>query len=152
MDNSYLLKRYAVVTMITIIAIMVLSFLLETFMDHDIGSVGGMISVFVPAMDAGQTYARHQKAKPKGGFAWKMSAIFVAVNMVIGGAFMLVLSLVFGIGTELLAVFTAVGVPGMIIIAVVVCLLSWLVSRFFFGFGAKNELKMQEKLAAKKQP
>ncbi|WP_394197987.1 ABZJ_00895 family protein [Litoreibacter albidus] len=152
MDTTYLMKRYAVVTLLTMIAVMIIGYLVEMFFNHDIGSVGGMIAVFVPAMDAGQTYVRRGHGKPANGFAWKMSVIFLIVNGAIGLVFMAALMLILGGGGELFGILSGLGVAVLSIITAVVFIGMLLATRFFFGFGAKNELKMQEKRAAEKQP
>ncbi|WP_298262097.1 ABZJ_00895 family protein [uncultured Litoreibacter sp.] len=149
---SYLVKRYAVVAVITMITVAVLGYVIEVFFDHDIGAAGGMIAVFVPAMDAGQAYVRRGHGKPENGFAWKMSLIFMGVNLAIVGVLMSALSAILGGEGELLAIFAELGGAGLAIIIGVTFVLGILLSRFFFGFGAKNQLNLEEKLAAKKQP
>ena len=152
MDMSYLIKRYAVVSVVAMISVAILGYLIEVFFDHDIGSVGGMIAVFVPAMDAGQAYVRRGHGKPANGFAWKMSLIFMGVNIAIGVVLMSALFAILGGGAELLAIFADLGGAGIAIIFAVMFVLGVLLSRFFFGFGAKNQLKLEEKQAAEKQP
>lgn len=152
MDTAYLLKRYAVVSLITMIAILAIAYLLQIFVGYDLGSSASIVSALVPAMDAGQTYARRTKQRPENGFAWKISAVFVAINATLGLAFYLVFSMAFGGLADAADLLGAVGAVGWVIIVAVAFVIYWLASRFFFGFGAKNELKLQEKLAAKKQP
>ena len=152
MDTGYLLKRYAVVSVITMFAVLVISYLLEVFVGFDIGSGGSIATALVPAMDAGQTYARRVKKQPESGFAWKLSAVFVVINAALGLAFSLVFVMAFGGLADVFELLSGVGPVGWVIIISIAFAIYWLASRFFFGFGAKNELKMQEKLAAKKQP
>lgn len=152
MDTAYLLKRYAVVSLITMLAVLVLAYLLETFAGFDIGSGGSIATALVPAMDAGQTYARRLKEMPASRFAWKLSAVFVVINAALGMAFSLIFAVAFGGLADVSELLGAVGALGWVIIIAIAFAIYWLASRFFFGFGAKNELKMQEKLAAKKQP
>ncbi|MEP3345880.1 MAG: ABZJ_00895 family protein [Litoreibacter sp.] len=152
MDKSYLIKRYAVVSLIAMIGMAVLSYLIEVFLNHDIGSVSGMIAVFIPAMDAGQTYVRRGHGKPANGFAWKMSFIFMIVNLVIGVLLTSLLFAVMGASEMLVLLIGAMENPVFMIVLAVMMLVGVLVTRLFIGLGAKNQLKLEEKLAAKKQP
>ena len=65
--------------------------------------------MIVPAMDAGQAYVRRGHGRPANGFAWKMAAVFLAINMAIGVALMSVVLLVFGGGGDLWEVISGVG-------------------------------------------
>lgn len=152
MNTAYLLKRYAVVSVITMVAVMVIAYLLEAFAGISIGSGGSIATAIVPAMDAGQVYAKRVQEMPPKGFAWKISAVFVVINAALGVAFFAVVMAIFG-GLEGVGyLLVMVGVVGWIVILTIGFAINWLASRFSFGFGAKNELKMQEKRAAKKQP
>ncbi|SFR47945.1 ABZJ_00895 family protein [Litoreibacter janthinus] len=152
MSTSYLLKRYAIVSLITMVVVMVITYLLAELAGFDIGSGGSIATALVPAMDAGQTYARRMKEMPASSFAWKISAVFVLINAAIGVAFSMVFAVAFGGLADVSELLAAVGALGWVIIIAIAFAIYWLASRFFFGFGAKNELKLQEKLAAKKQP
>ena len=152
MDTTYLLKRYAVVSVITMFAVLVISYLLETLAGFDIGSGGSIATALVPAMDAGQTYVKRVHATPASGFAWKLSAVFVVINAALGIAFSLIFVTAFGGLADVSDLLGALGPLGWVIVIAIVFVVYWLASRFFFGLGVKSELKMQEKHAAKKQP
>ena len=152
MHTISLYKRYVVVAALTMIAIAALSFALEIFADISIGQGANVAAAIVPAMDAGQAYAKRWEKRPENGYAWKVSAVFVVLSFVV--SMVLAAILLFATGTmgAFMAMLQSVGIVVIAIIAVVVFVIYWLVSRFFFGLGAKSQIKAEARLAAKKEP
>ncbi|PTX55717.1 hypothetical protein C8N43_0359 [Litoreibacter ponti] len=150
MTTAALLKRYAIVAAITLVALLILAIVLESYFGLEIGSGGSIVGALVPALDAGQNYARQTKSKPESGYMWKMAALFVPINAAIGAVLFLLIAAVFGGLGDIAAVFAELGFGITLVIVAVMFVIYWLAGRFFMGFGAKNELKLQEKLAAKK--
>lgn len=152
METRSVFKRYIVVSVIAIIALSVISIALEVFAGFSVGSGVSIVAVLVPALDAGQTHAMKMKAMPEKRYMWRMAAWFAAINMSLSLILTGVVLLVSGQFEALLKDIAIIGPVGWGLIFTVVFIICWSASRFFFGFGAKNGLKVQEKLAAKKQP
>lgn len=74
---SYLLKRYAVVASITLVALRVIAYAFEAFADFDFELFGAILGVLIPALDAGETYARRERTMHVLGYIWKISFRFV---------------------------------------------------------------------------
>jgi len=150
MPLRYVLFRYALVSAVTIVAVLVAGLLLETFFGLSIGAGVSAVSAMVPALDAGQSHARGLKRMPDKGYMWKMSALFVPINALVGAIVVLPILMVSDGVADVLSALSYMPLLGWAAIMAVVFVIYWLSGRFFFGFGAKNELKQQEKLAAKK--
>ena len=145
MTNAEILKRYAVVCLLTIVAVMVIAVLLDMLAGIDMGAGGGIVSVIVPAMEAGQTFARRTGTAPEKPRMWRLALLFTLINFAIGLVLLVVLSAIVPMG--LAEAFAVIGPVGFLLILVIFLGLYTLAGRFFLGFGARNELKRQEKLS-----
>ncbi|MDA8747155.1 ABZJ_00895 family protein [Litoreibacter sp.] len=150
MHTTYLLKRYIVVAMLSMILISAISYGLETFTGVKLGSTIGIVAAIVPAMDAGQTYAKRWEKRPPNAYAWKLSAAFTVLNLLVGIVLMISLFAYFGTVKDLSDLIGQLATPLSGVIMVVILIVYWLASRYFFGFSAKNYLKAVARLAAKK--
>ena len=143
MTDLQISKRYAVVTAITMVALMLVSFALSVFVGYDMGGGVGIVSVIVPAMEAGSNYVREVGATPDKRRMWRLSFLFTLINLAMGVVIFAGFLIVSGIG--LAALFGEIGASAMMGILVVVFGLYILVGRFFLGLGARQEARRQEK-------
>ncbi len=139
MSNPALYLRYFVVCVITMFALMVINGLLVAFTDFDLGSASGVISAILPALDAGQTYVRRTGQPLDKGRMWRLSSVFTLINLGIGVVIFAAFAIFAGAG--FLASFANIGLPGLVIILIVVFALYVLASRIFLGLGARTALK-----------
>jgi len=144
MTNLKILQRFTVVTVITVAAVAALLQILSSVFGYDAGAGVGIVSVIVPSLDAGSNYAKKVGKALAKGRMWRLSGIFILINAGLGVLITVALVAFAGISvTELLAALDATTV--LYVLAFVLALY-WLVGRLFLGFGAKKELKRQEKL------
>jgi len=132
-QNRYLIIRFAVVYLLAMGLVAVIVLLLQRFISLNAGSGLGVVAVLAAAMDAGQTYAKRNKALPQSRYAWKMSVVFTVVTIVLSFALALMLPEIRIMINEMGGVFAG--------IAVVFAAIYFLAIRFFFMSGAKNTMK-----------
>lgn len=149
MHTTYLFKRYILVAGLTMILFGALSYGLEAFAGVRLGSALGIITAIVPALDAGQSYARRWEKHPSNAYAWKLSAAFVVLNLAVGAILMLALFAYFGELNALGDVLAQIATPLFATIMVGVLIVYLGASRYFFGFGAKTYLKAAARAHAK---
>ncbi len=144
MHTTYLLKRYIMVAALTMVALAVLTVAMQAFVGVQIGGATGIVAAIVPAIDAGQTFAKRWEKRPENGYAWKLAAAFVMLNFAVGLVFLVVASAVLGDIAMLQSVIVRLGVPFILLILLAVFLVYWCASRYFFGFGAKQQVRAQQ--------
>lgn len=151
LNLRYLILRYIVVMVLTGLFLAVVDFALHYFWQFQGGAGVGIVGAIVPAMDAGQVFARRMGRVPAKGEAWRLSAILMAVNVAFSGVIVLALVIGTGIagqlGDVMNVIFTPVGL-GLLVFMLVIYLFA---TRFFLGSGAKNEIKRQTRIAKKQE-
>lgn len=118
----------------------------------------GIVLVMVAAMSAGQSYARQTGARPSGGEKLVFAVLASLVSAAIG------VGMVWGMFQSLGVPFTlenvAIAISGnpsagaemsdiLPIVLGIAALLTLVLCWLGYGFGARNQLKQQERLAAK---
>ncbi|MEL6619205.1 MAG: ABZJ_00895 family protein [Pseudomonadota bacterium] len=144
MSNSKILRRFAVVCFLTILAVMALSVLFAALADFDVGAGVGIVTILVPAMEAGQTYVRRTGTLLEKPRMWRLSIFFTLINLAFGIVVMLATMLVAPMA--LMPVLSSVGLAGLLVVTVIVCGIYTVAARFFLGFGQNGALKRQEKM------
>lgn len=142
MSNAALYLRYLIVCVITMAVVMVITILLATFTSLNLGSASGVITAVLPALEAGQTYARRTGQPLEKGRMWRLSAVFTLINTGLGIAIFVGLAILEG--GNFLASIANIGPLTLVIILLVVFGVYVLLTRFFLGLGARSELKRQE--------
>lgn len=149
MNSAHLIKLYIVYFLLTSIGLALVVAGLLAFLDLDLGGSLGIVTVILPAMLVGHRYAKRWNKRPQNGYAWRLTFGFTLVNF-IAGLLLVTLYFSLGLGVEDAArVFADIGLGYIIGFAVVMFALLWAVGRFFFGFGAKNQLKSMAEEAAR---
>ena len=143
MTNGQVYKRFAIVTVLTMIAIFAITYVLEPLFGLEAGGAAGIVSLIVPAMDAGGTYVRKTGELLEKRRMWRMSAVFFLINFVIG-LVATVAILIIG-EADFVALFAAFGFPGLLIILAGFAVVCILIARFFLGLGGRQTLKLLEK-------
>jgi hypothetical protein len=149
MQKSVGLVRFAVVFTGLLIAMAILSAVLEYFTGISVsGSVNQIVAVVCAAMDAGQRYYKKYEAVPDSGFAWRasfqMTLVEIAISAVIFGLFMALLLSEGETGIDLGSLMIFV-VPLLIFVFAV----SLVAKRFMFVSGARQAEKVHLKKQAK---
>ena len=129
------------------IALIALSYAIDAFFGTDIGSAVNIVPQLAGALYAGQMYGKRTGQPPENGFAWSaaicMTLTSVGFSLVILGGAIIVF------GTAVTAPFSDLidQLPMSWIIGIVLVLLIiyTLASRYFFGMGAKNQIKAMDK-------
>ena len=144
MTNTHILTRFAVVTGITMAALIAVNFVLNAYFAYDAGAGLGLVSMIVPAMDAGANHVRktsHLIEKPR---MWRLAAFFALINVGMGMAWMT--GLVAAYDVNLASIYIQqIGFGVVLGIMVFFIGLYLLAGRFFLGLAARQELKRQEK-------
>ncbi|GHA40478.1 hypothetical protein GCM10008927_00800 [Amylibacter ulvae] len=136
-DIKPLIKRFAIAYVLASVGVALVVYLLEKIFGVSGGSGAGMISVMVAAMDMGQTFYKQNNRIPEKSESWRMARW----AMIVVFAFtLLVLLFVFITSPQF---FATMGIPGLLVILLFVLLISFLATRFFIGFGAKNLAKVE---------
>ncbi|MFL4471275.1 ABZJ_00895 family protein [Tateyamaria armeniaca] len=143
MTDAQILKRYTVVTLITFVALILISLALDVLAGVDAGAGMGIASIIVPAMDAGGTYVRKTGTLLDKPRMWRLAPIFTMINFGLGLLILMGFSALSGFNIGV--VLAQVGFVGMLLILVGVMGLYLLVGRFFLGMGARSEMKRQER-------
>lgn len=147
----YLVARYTVVMVLVGIVLAIVDFLLQYFFQFQSGAGVGIVAVIVPAMDAGQVFARRMARLPDSAEAWRLSAIMLAVNVAFGAVIVVLLTLILGWDSQMATAFSAIITPlGLGLMAGMLGIF-YLATRFFFGSGAKNEMKRRARVSKKQE-
>ncbi len=144
MSNSKILRRFSVACLLTMLAVMALSVLLEAFAELDVGAGVGIVTILVPAMDAGQTFARRTGGLLDKPRMWRLAFLFTLINLAFGIIIMLATMLVAPMA--LMPILSSVGLAGLLVVTLIIGGIYMLAARFFVAFGQRTELKRQEKL------
>ncbi|MEM8577087.1 MAG: ABZJ_00895 family protein [Pseudomonadota bacterium] len=138
MTDTQILTRFAVVTLIVFAAVTAIGFALRLLFEYEMGTGLGIVTIIVPAMEAGQTHARRAGTALGSGHMWRLSALMGLISAVLSSALALALAAL--TGTALPALPTGT----FLIVAAVVMIVYILAARFFLGFGQRLELKRGE--------
>ncbi|WP_299191330.1 ABZJ_00895 family protein [uncultured Litoreibacter sp.] len=149
MNSAHLIKLYTVYFLLTVIGLGAGAAALSALFDVEIGGSLGIVTVILPSMLVGHRYAKRWESRPPNGYAWRLTAIFTLINIGLGlcGALVFV-GVMFG-WQEISAIMSEFASGYLLAIAAVMFLIYWLAGRFFFGFGAKNQLKSVAEKAAR---
>ncbi|MEM7744482.1 MAG: ABZJ_00895 family protein [Pseudomonadota bacterium] len=138
---------FAIANIVAIVGVLVLGYALLALFDYDSGSGLSLVPVLVAALYAGQKYAGRTRARPPSGFAWMASVWMALTGLVISvmafGA--LIMALGVDLSLELSALFGSQSGGTFLTVVAIAVLIQFLVIRFFFGMGAKQTVKAQEK-------
>jgi len=139
MTDTQILTRFAVVTLIVFAAVMVISALLQVVFQYEASSGLGIVTIIVPAMEAGQTYARRTGQGLEGGRMWRLAVLFGLVGLVLSSALAFGAAALMGSG-QMAQVLAQVDLGLMAVMTVIVLAIYILAARFFLGFGQRLEL------------
>ncbi len=137
---SRFVMRYALI----MIGIAVVLFAVRKLLDYNLSSSGAtMIPIIITTMLEGTEYAKAEKEMPKGRWAWSQSFLFglfgLGVTMGFSAFFLSAMS------KDMSILLTPVGFAVFSGLTVFMAVLFILGSRLFFGMGARNELKAQNR-------
>lgn len=130
------------------VVIPIILFLVELLIDVDLGSSGtSIIPILIAAMQEGIHFARSERAAPKGRPAWKISITMALIAFV----WSIILAFALWIFEPSAIEFVLQILTPIILIAIFagIFVLYLLLGRFFFGMGARNELKVIARKAAR---
>lgn len=149
MNSAHLIKLYTVYFLLTSAALVAASLALQAFLGAEIGGSLGVVTIILPAMLVGQRYAKRWQARPPNGYAWRLTGVFTAISYVLGCVAAVAVLVLGAEWSQVGALF--VGPNGSFVLGVFVALffLFWLLARFFFGFGAKTQLRSMAEQAAR---
>ncbi|MEO0939808.1 MAG: ABZJ_00895 family protein [Pseudomonadota bacterium] len=139
MTDTQIVRRFAVVTLIVYAAVAAVTMILQAVANYESGAGLGLVTIIVPALEAGQTQARRTGQALDGARMWKLSGIFGLVSLVLSSALAFAASLVLGLNE--IAQMMAGAAPGQLaLFALVVLAIYILAGRLFLGFGQRLEL------------
>lgn len=150
MNSAHLMKLYTVYFLLTTAGLVAVALALRAFFNVEAGGSLVIVTVILPAMLVGQRYGKRWQAPPRGGYAWRLTAFFAAISC--GGAAVMAACVltVNGAWARIAELFA--GPDGLFMWGLLAGLyfMAWGLARFFFGFGAKNQLKSMAEQAARK--
>jgi len=142
-----LILRYLMVMMACIVALIAMDLIAFHLFGYDLGSGTTILTTIVPAMDAGQRFARETMRGPEPGESWRISRVLWLCGMGLSG--FLAAAIIALAGVDLSPLFEVVGVRLIVMIFGVAALFTLLLTRWFFAIGARGEIKRQQKTAAR---
>lgn len=137
MTDFEILRRFAIVTLITIAGFAIFRFLLADVFGFGGGSNSAVITILVPALEVGQTYAKRTQQYLAPGRMWRLAFWFVIINMALGVALIAILwnLVALPFGADFLIS------PFFLTMAIVFAGVYLLVARFFLWFGQKMHFR-----------
>lgn len=138
MTDTQILTRFAIVTLIVFAAVTGIALVLRVLFAYDMGTGMGIVTIIVPAMEAGQTYAKRTGTALANGHMWRLAALMGVISAVLSGVLALGVSAAMGRVPDQ-------GLEGTILIlAAVVLAIYTLAARFFLGFGQRLVLNRSQ--------
>ena len=138
---------FLIAYVLALVALIILSFAVSAFLGMEIGSAVNIVPQFAGALYAGQMYVKRTGQRPEDGFAWKaaicMTLTSISLSVIVIAGVIMVLGTQ-GMG-ELFGAFSEIPASWLIGIIFGLFVIYTLVSRFFFGMGAKNQIKATDK-------
>lgn len=131
--------RYILVFIATLVIIGITSFILQTYFQIDIGSGGSIVSIIIPALDAGTTYYKKSGEAPSTSVRWAFARYFTAIQFIFA---IILLATAWNFIPELSSLTSSVGLMVMLGFAGFYLVLIFLTSRYFFGTGIKSAEKV----------
>ena len=141
MTDNAILKRYALVTLATMIGVYALTYALELVAGVDAGAGVGIVTAIVPAMDAGQTHARKTQAELNSQRMWRLALNGTFINFGISLAVTAVFLVAFQV--PIMPLMAALGPIGLLIMIAIFFGFYFLSARVFIGMGQRAEFKRQ---------
>ena len=133
MTDFEILRRFAIVTLITIAGLAIFRFLLEDVFGFGGGSSSAVITILVPALEVGQTYAKRTQQYLAPGRMWRLAFWFVIINGALGVAVIAILWILAALPFSVDFLIS----PLFLTIALVFAGIYLLIARFFLWLGQK---------------
>lgn len=145
------LKIFAIAYAIVLIAVAILSYILEEFFQISLGSATSFASLLGAVIFTAQSYAKTERKIPESAFSWKFATLSTLVAFIVSG----VLSIIFEMaarslwGVSIFAGLSDIPLGFFAIAAIVIGLIYILATRFMFTSFVKSQLKALERVANK---
>lgn len=137
MHTTYILKRYVLVTLLTMVALVFAIIFFRLIFGYNTSSILGLFGAVVPAFDAGCTYGRRLAKRPANAYAWKLSVGLVLLNFLTWLVSNLIYMFLIGSFHVQLGMLAHVNAASVFIQLAILLLIYLAITRFFFGLGAK---------------
>lgn len=132
-------RDFAIIYVLALIGLMVIALALEQMTGTDVGSAVNIVPQIVAAMLSGQRHGKRAGVRPNSGFAWKAAFLMTMISVGLSILFAIVLIGLAGpADTDPLMNFLRTQVVVIVLVSLVIIVLYLLVSRYFFGLGAKQ--------------
>jgi len=151
MNSAHLIKLYMVYFLLTAVGLVASILALQAFFNIEVGGSLGVVTLILPAMLVGQRYSKRWLARPANGYAWRLTGIFAAISYGIGMLVAVVVLNIAGAWSRFAELFTAEDGAFLVGICVALFFMGWVLVRFFFGFGAKMQMRSMAEQAARAQ-
>lgn len=132
-------REFLIFYILSVIGLLIVNLAMEALLQTDLGSAFNVIPQIVAALIAGQRHGRRTGTQPESSFSWKAAGWMSAITVTLSTAMMAGLIVYMGPG-DAAPLWDFLQNQIIIVIAViaVVVLIYVLVSRYFFGLGAKQ--------------
>ena len=131
--------RYLLVLIITIISIAVISYILQTYFQINIGSAGSIVTLMIPALDAGTNYFKKQGETPSNGSRWRYAFYFTLIQSAFAGVLLVLFA---NFIPQITQVLSTVGTGLWAAFMIFYLILILVTSRVFFGMGLNSAEKV----------
>jgi hypothetical protein len=142
-----LILRYLAVMLLCIVFLIVVDLLVLHYFGVETSNGTTILTTIVPAMDAGQVFARRTGRAPTTSESWRITVALWFSAFV--ASFALAGALVFATGVEIAPLVDVLGLRMIVTVVVLVGVLLLLLTRWFFGIGARGILRRQQKVAVR---
>ncbi|MEL6968257.1 MAG: ABZJ_00895 family protein [Pseudomonadota bacterium] len=128
--------------------LVVLAIGFQTLLSMPMPNVFFMVGSIIPVMVAGGNTYRHLNARPNNGDAWTVCAVFALVHVVL---IMALTALAVWSTPGAAQIFESLSLPAIAVFALLYGAFIWLVFRFVFYTGVRNEEKRLARLKAEEE-
>ena len=135
--------RYLIVLIVTIISIAFISFILQAYFQINIGSSASIVTLFIPALNAGTTYYQKTGTAPSSKIRWQYAFYFTGIQIGLAATILSIVSYIF---PEIYDVLTSITAALFIGFVAFYILLILVVSRLFFGMGINTMEKTSKRI------
>ena len=127
----YIVSRYIGVLVLTLVAFVVIIYILEQYIGIQPNSGMGIVATLVPALDAGQAIVNKIGHRVAKNAAWKLSAILNVFNFLISG----LLAIPIIMFDKSLQSAVSGNMSIFAIVVIVMFFVTLMVTRYFIGMG-----------------
>ncbi len=135
-------RDFAIIYVLAMIGFVLLTVVLESFIGTELGNAFNLIPQIVAAMLSGQRHGKRTGRRPENSFSWRAAMLMTLISTSLSIVFAIGLIAYMGPGDAApLVDFLRTQIAVIALVFLLVLGVYVLVSRYFFGLGAKQGVK-----------